>query len=117
MGKRTDGLSATDYASRRGEPITSNRKPPNSPDRIGRAAAIDAWTSRCSSERRCASCESHTSTTNTVWRVGVDADLINAAPELAQEVVPLGQGRHQFVAVTRDRAERAGVHECHDRKA
>jgi hypothetical protein len=52
--------------SRNGEPTTSNWKPPNSPDRSGRAVAMDSCTSGRWSEARCASAVSHSSTTNTV---------------------------------------------------
>ena len=38
--------------SRSGDPTTSNRNPPNSPDRSGRASAIDAWTSGWASDAR-----------------------------------------------------------------
>ena len=48
------------------EPAEVKRNPPNSPESIGRAAAIAACTSGSSREARCAAASSHTSTTYTV---------------------------------------------------
>ena len=53
--------------SRSGEPATSNWKPPKTPERRGRASAMEATTSGRASDAWCAAASSHSSITNTVF--------------------------------------------------